>query len=63
MNRRSHDKILLIDAQSEENSMAIIGGRNIAKRYYLTAEEAATPTLDAEILIRGLAQRKEDGSI
>ena len=34
VNRRLHDKIILIDAEDPESSMAIIGGRNIANHYH-----------------------------
>lgn len=34
INRRLHDKIILMDAESPTNSMAIIGGRNIANEYH-----------------------------
>lgn len=63
INRRSHDKILLVDANSEENSMAIIGGRNIADRYYAVDPNEKNPILDAEIIIKGLVNRNEDGSL
>lgn len=63
INRRSHDKILLADAQSPEDSMAIIGGRNIADHYYAVGEGEENPVLDAEIIIKGFASVKEDGSI
>lgn len=63
INRRSHDKILLTDAHSLTDSLAIIGGRNIADRYYGVGEGAENPILDAEILIKGFAQKKEDESI
>nr|BDT26933.1 phospholipase D-like domain-containing protein [Bacteriovorax sp. HI3] len=63
INRRSHDKILLIDAHSETDSMAIIGGRNIADRYYSVNSGEDNPILDAEILIKGLATKDENGNI
>jgi putative cardiolipin synthase len=34
INRRLHDKIILMDAEDSKNSMAIIGGRNIANEYH-----------------------------
>ncbi|CBW26162.1 hypothetical protein BMS_1290 [Halobacteriovorax marinus SJ] len=34
VNRRLHDKIILIDAEDPNSSMAIIGGRNIANHYH-----------------------------
>lgn len=63
VNRRSHDKILLIDAHSPTNSMAILGGRNIADRYYSVGVGEENPILDAEILIKGFTQKNEDGSV
>lgn len=63
INRRSHDKILLTDAHSETESMAIIGGRNIADRYYGVGEGAENPILDAEILIKGFSQKNNNNSI
>lgn len=63
INRRSHDKILLVDAQSTEDSIAIIGGRNIADHYYAVGKGEENPVLDAEIMIKGFATVKEDGSI
>ena len=63
INRRSHDKILLIDAHSETDSMAIIGGRNIADQYYSINKGVDNPILDAEILVKGLAQKDAEGNI
>lgn len=63
INRRSHDKILLVDAQSETDSMAIIGGRNIADHYYAINKGKDNPILDAEIIVKGLAHRDADGNI
>ncbi|WP_127715747.1 phospholipase D-like domain-containing protein [Halobacteriovorax sp. HLS] len=34
VNRRLHDKIILMDAEDPNNSLAIIGGRNIANEYH-----------------------------
>lgn len=63
INRRSHDKILMIDAQSEKDAMAMIGGRNIADSYYSVNAGEKNPILDAEILIKGFAHRDADGNI
>ena len=63
INRRSHDKILLIDAQSETDTMAIIGGRNIADNYYAVNAGEENPILDAEIMIKGFTQKDADGNI
>jgi putative cardiolipin synthase len=63
INRRSHDKILLVDAQSETDSMAIIGGRNIADHYYAVNDGVEHPVLDAEILIKGFAQKNNNDDV
>ena len=54
---RSHDKILLIDAESAEDSMAIIGGRNISNHYYNIGSEADRDSVfnDLDILIKNVA--------
>lgn len=54
---RSHDKILLVDASSPEDSMAIIGGRNISNHYYKigTEEERDSTFNDLDILIKHVA--------
>ena len=63
INRRSHDKILMADANSPADAMAIIGGRNIADKYYKVNAGIENPILDAEILIKGFVKTKADGSI
>ncbi len=62
INRRSHDKILMIDAQSETDSMAIVGGRNMADEYH-SVTEGVDPVMDAEIIVKGLAHRDAEGNI
>lgn len=54
---RSHDKILLIDAHSPDDSMAIIGGRNISNHYYKvgTEEERDSTFNDLDILVKNVA--------
>jgi putative cardiolipin synthase len=63
INRRSHDKILMADANSPKDAMAIIGGRNIADKYYAVNAGVEHPILDAEILIKGFVTKNDDGSI
>ncbi|MGZ3790278.1 MAG: phospholipase D-like domain-containing protein [Bacteriovorax sp.] len=63
INRRSHDKILLTDAYSETDSMAIMGGRNIADHYYAVGVGEEHPIRDAEVMIKGFVSRGEDGSL
>jgi putative cardiolipin synthase len=63
INRRSHDKILLVDAQSTEDSIAMIGGRNIADHYYAVGEGEEHIVNDAEVMIKGFSSVTEDGKI
>lgn len=63
MNRRSHDKILMIDAHSAEDSMAIIGGRNIANYYYGLDADGKTTFQDVEILLKNIGHDKGDGDV
>ena len=54
-NRRSHDKLLVIDGQFEEKSFAMTGGRNISEDYYGIQGDGTPdpdPFRDAELLIR-----------
>lgn len=54
-NRRSHDKLLVMDGRFEDSSAAITGGRNISKDYYGINEDGTAdvdPFRDAEILVR-----------
>jgi phosphatidylserine/phosphatidylglycerophosphate/cardiolipin synthase-like enzyme len=63
-NRRSHDKLLLVDAAFPGRALMMTGGRNIALDYYgFTADGALDPSAyqDSEILLRGLAD--EDGDL
>lgn len=50
--RRSHDKIILADAQFPELSVAMIGGRNIANHYYELDPKDHENFRDAEVIIR-----------
>lgn len=59
MNRRSHDKILMIDSSSPD-SMAIIGGRNIADEYYGVADSDKKTYQDLEIILKNIT--KEDAA-
>lgn len=54
---RSHDKILLVDAASPENSKAIVGGRNISNHYYKIGTEADRDSTfnDLDILVKNIA--------
>ena len=63
MNRRSHDKVLMIDASSPQDSMAVIGGRNIANYYYGLDPDGKTTFQDLEIILSGVAEEKNNGDI
>ena len=54
-NRRSHDKLLIVDADFHDKALMMTGGRNISLDYYgMTAEGTHDPYgyRDSEILIR-----------
>jgi phosphatidylserine/phosphatidylglycerophosphate/cardiolipin synthase-like enzyme len=55
VNRRSHDKLLVVDGFSPEHALVITGGRNISLAYYgILADGSPNPDTynDAEILLR-----------
>ena len=55
INRRSHDKLLLIDGAYPEKAWAMTGGRNISLDYYGLSEDGSpdpTAYKDMEILLR-----------
>ncbi len=55
-NRRSHDKLLVMDGTFPDRSMGMTGGRNIAVDYYgFDAEGARDPnaSFDSELLLAG----------
>ncbi len=68
VNRRLHDKIILIDAENPKSSMAIIGGRNIANHYH-TLESFKGESFefeDMDVLIKDtkdISQRLEKESL
>ena len=55
MNRRSHDKLLVVDGSFPDRAMVMTGGRNISLSYYgIRADGSPNPDtyMDAEILLR-----------
>jgi phosphatidylserine/phosphatidylglycerophosphate/cardiolipin synthase-like enzyme len=61
-NRRSHDKLLVIDGAFGEQAFVLTGGRNISLDYYgIDAEGREDPHSyrDAELLLRGLPGEPE----
>ncbi len=62
-NRRSHDKLLVMDGSFEGRSAVITGGRNISEDYYgIRGDGTADPDpfRDAEILIRAAENEAEE---
>ncbi|MBX3040647.1 MAG: hypothetical protein KF789_08080 [Bdellovibrionaceae bacterium] len=53
-NRRSHDKILLIDGAFPELSISFIGGRNMSDHYYGMPKVDEHTYIDFEVMIRGV---------
>ncbi|TKB47452.1 phospholipase D-like domain-containing protein [Thalassotalea mangrovi] len=63
INRRSHDKLLVVDGNSPENAYVMTGGRNISLHYYGIDEngEVNKDTFqDLEILIRNPDMSREE---
>ena len=62
-NRRSHDKILVVDGHDPDNSAVMTGGRNISLDYYgIHADGSRDPTAfrDIEIFLRANQSRKSE---
>ena len=59
-NRRSHDKLMVVDGSFPDRAMAMTGGRNISLSYYgIKADGSPDPDtyMDAEILVRTSGSR------
>lgn len=55
LNRRSHDKLLVVDGNFRDRAVVMTGGRNISLAYYgINADGTPNPDtyMDAEILVR-----------
>ncbi len=55
LNRRSHDKLLIVDGNFPRRAMVMTGGRNVSLSYYgINADGSPNPDtyVDAEILLR-----------
>ncbi|HSQ85188.1 MAG TPA: phospholipase D-like domain-containing protein, partial [Desulfobacterales bacterium] len=62
-NRRSHDKLLIVDGHIPDNAAVMTGGRNISLDYYGIHEDGTldpTAFRDLEILIRGSQEGKSE---
>jgi phosphatidylserine/phosphatidylglycerophosphate/cardiolipin synthase-like enzyme len=60
LNRRSHDKLLVIDGRFPERAKVMTGGRNVSLAYYgINADGSPNPDtyMDAEILLRTSTSR------
>jgi len=63
INRRSHDKLLLMDAEFPDKAAFITGGRNISLDYYGIREDGSkdpTAFRDMEVLVRPGTDRGSD---
>ena len=63
INRRSHDKLLIVDGHHPKRAAVMTGGRNISLDYYgINADGTPDPTAfrDLEILVRASPTAKEE---
>jgi phosphatidylserine/phosphatidylglycerophosphate/cardiolipin synthase-like enzyme len=66
VNRRSHDKLMVVDGFVPEKSIVITGGRNISLAYYgILADGSPNPDTynDAEILLRPGLDRDDEHTV
>ena len=62
-NRRSHDKLLIVDGHHPKNAAVMTGGRNISLDYYGINEDGSedpTAFRDLEILVRATPSAKKE---
>jgi putative cardiolipin synthase len=65
-NRRSHDKLMVVDGFAPKKAVVITGGRNISLAYYgILADGSPNPDTynDAEILLRPGLDREEEYTV
>jgi len=63
LNRRSHDKLMVMDGKFPERAIVMTGGRNVSLSYYgIKADGSPNPDtyMDAEILLRAASTPKLD---
>lgn len=53
LNRRSHDKLLIIDGAFQDRAIAFTGGRNMADSYYGLQKDGSPNIVDLEVMVRG----------
>ena len=66
LNRRSHDKLLVVDGWFPEHAKVMTGGRNVSLSYYGINEDGSPNPdtyMDAEILLRAAPQDDETFSL
>ncbi len=63
INRRSHDKILLIDGAFDERAIAFMGGRNVKKDYYHLNRNESKHVVDLEVMMRGVPRVEDAQSV
>ncbi|MFL5783930.1 MAG: phospholipase D-like domain-containing protein [Bacteriovoracaceae bacterium] len=61
--QRSHDKILLIDRNLPEKSMAMLGGRNISNDYFGLASSNGHTYNDLDIILKGVSREKKENGV
>jgi putative cardiolipin synthase len=59
-NRRTHDKILLIDGRFPELAVAMFGGRNVSEAYYGLPKVTADTYMDHEVIVRNVPGRSKE---
>ncbi|MCK5359006.1 MAG: phospholipase, partial [Gammaproteobacteria bacterium] len=65
LNRRSHDKLLIVDGHFTDRSAVMTGGRNISLDYYGIHEDGSrdpTAFRDLEVLLRDSVQTADDST-
>lgn len=65
INRRAHDKLIIVDGHDREHAMLMTGGRNISLAYYGFKEDGTrdpTTFLDMELLLKPSEGISEDKS-
>jgi cardiolipin synthase C len=63
VNRRSHDKLMVMDGKFPDRAMVMTGGRNVSLSYYgINADGSPNPDtyMDAEILLRAAQGQETD---
>lgn len=63
LDRRSHDKILIVDKESRQDAVAIVGGRNIDNHYYAYPEKDDGTYADLEVLLMNDPRSKDSRTL